>query len=150
MKDRLEYNSENQLFINNLTKIYLIACWARYGVREYPFSGEFEKLDNGKLMPLVWDFTDHNGTYEEWVLRPIDEVTTGFILDWSFNKNVAEDIAEKYNEVYENKKNVNYHPPIDKQGALRGWICPNCGSANAPFQSFCSHCIPPKKIEVTY
>lgn len=102
IKARLDCTEENEKFIEELTPVYLIACWARYGVREYPFSGEFKKHPSGELEPLVYDFVDHNGTFEEYILRPISDTTTGFVLDWSFSKEVAKDIAEKYNAFNEN------------------------------------------------
>lgn len=102
LKERLDFTEKNEKFIRKLTPIYLIACWARYGVREYPFSGKFKKHPSGELEPLVYNFDDHNGTFAEYVLRPISHTTTGFILDWSFSEQTAKDIADKYNFFNEN------------------------------------------------
>ena len=60
-------------------KIYVVGCWAKYGVREYYFSGKCD--ENG--IPLVWDFTDHNGERDEWILRSIYETTCGRIYAWT-------------------------------------------------------------------
>ena len=37
----LEYNDSNKQFIENCKKVYLVGLWARYGVREYAFAGEY-------------------------------------------------------------------------------------------------------------
>jgi hypothetical protein len=98
MNKKLKVNEKNCAFINSLPKIYLVALWARYGVREYPFTGKFEIDEDSKLpIPLVYDYDDHNGTHEEYVLRPITWVTTGHIVTWEYSKNVAEFLAESYN-----------------------------------------------------
>ena len=101
-RKRLKYRKNTDRYIKGLTPIYLIGCWASYGVREYPFSGYFKKHKSGALEPLVYDFTDHNGTYEEWILRPISETTTGDVLEWTFYRETAENIANKFN--YFNEK----------------------------------------------
>lgn len=84
-------------YLSKLPKVYLVACWARYGVRTFPFAGKFVTKD-GKLIPLVYDYDDHNGTCDYYWLRPITHTTTGFIKGWSFQINLAEAAAEKFNE----------------------------------------------------
>lgn len=96
MKRILKNNTKTKEYLDSLPKVYITACWAKWGIREFPFSGKFEK-ENNIYIPLVYDYDDHNGTADQWELRRIDFTTTGYIADWSFNKLVAEDLAEFYN-----------------------------------------------------
>ena len=93
LRKRLKNTKKNKDKLAKLPKIYLIACWARYGVLEFPFSGRYKKI-NKKPVPLVWDFDDHNGTYPEYVLRPITWTTTAAIRGWVRNEQQAKDTAE--------------------------------------------------------
>lgn len=93
MNKRLKCNERNDRFVESLPKIYLVGYWARYGVREYPFTNKYTK--DG--IPYVYNFDDHNGTYAEYVLEPITNVTTGVIKVWSFSKAIANEIADIYN-----------------------------------------------------
>lgn len=89
--------------MKELPKVYLVAQWANYGVREFPFSGRFIKVD-GEYVPLVWQFDDHNGTECLWHLRPIYSTTTGFCLTYSFSEYTAERIAKMF-QLNEDGKN---------------------------------------------
>ena len=93
LRKRLKNTKKNKDKLAKLPKIYLVACWARYGVLEFPFSGRYKKIDK-KPIPLVWDFDDHNGTYPEYVLRPITWTTTAAIRGWVRNEQQAKDTAE--------------------------------------------------------
>ena len=93
LRKRLKNTKKNKDKLAKLPKIYLIACWARYGVLEFPFSGRYKKI-NKKPVPLVWDFDDHNGTYPEYVLRPITWTTTAAIRGWVRDEQQAKDTAE--------------------------------------------------------
>ena len=93
LRKRLKNTKKNKDKLAKLPKIYLIACWARYGVLEFPFSGRYKKIDK-KPIPLVWDFDDHNGTYPEYVLRPITWTTTAAIRGWVRDEQQAKDTAE--------------------------------------------------------
>lgn len=101
MKKRLKDSKATYRLLRKLPKVYLIGCWARYGVREHYFSGLFKKHKDGSLEPMVYHFDDHNGTFDEWILMPITETTTGSVLDWTFNCKVAQRIAEKFNIIEE-------------------------------------------------
>lgn len=92
-RKRLKNTKKNKDKLAKLPKIYLVACWARYGVLEFPFSGRYKKI-NKKPIPLVWDFDDHNGTYPEYVLRPITWTTTAAIRGWLRDEQQAKDTAE--------------------------------------------------------
>ena len=93
LRKRLKNTKKNKDKLAKLPKIYLIACWARYGILEFPFSGRYKKI-NKKPIPLVWDFDDHNGTYPEYVLRPITWTTTAVIRGWLRDEQQAKDTAE--------------------------------------------------------
>lgn len=99
LRKRLPDNQRTRDKLAKLPKIYLIACWARYGVLEFPFSGKYKKVKDAdspliRYIPLVWDFDDHNGTYPEYVLRPITWTTTAAIRGWVRNEQQAKDTAE--------------------------------------------------------
>lgn len=88
----LDNSPETKAYLDKLKKIYLIGCWAHYGVLEFPFSGKY--VDKDKTKPLVYQYDDHNGTCDNWYLREIDDTTTGHIWGWTFNKKEAERIAD--------------------------------------------------------
>lgn len=99
LRKRLPYNQKTKDKLAKLPKIYLIACWAHYGVLEFPFSGKYKKVKDAdgplvRYIPLVWDFDDHNGVYPEYVLRPITWTTTAAIRGWVSNEQQAKDTAE--------------------------------------------------------
>ena len=101
MKRVLKNNKKTNKFLDKLPIIYLIAIWAKCGVRSYRFSGNYDKKVNpdGNVIyiPLVWDYDDHNGTCDNWYLRPINLVTTGYIISWTQSKNSAKIIADAIN-----------------------------------------------------
>ena len=101
LRKRLPYNQKTKDKLAKLPKIYLVACWAHYGVLEFPFSGKYKKVKDAdsplvRYIPLVWDFDDHNGVYPEYVLRPITWTTTAAIRGWVSNEQQAKDTAEFY------------------------------------------------------
>lgn len=98
-RKRLPYNQKTKDKLAKLPKIYLVACWAHYGVLEFPFSGKYKKVKDAdsplvRYIPLVWDYDDHNGTYPEYVLRPITWTTTAAIRGWVRDEQQAKDTAE--------------------------------------------------------
>lgn len=103
MKKVLPNTKKTSEYLSKLPKMYLIAYWARWGITEFPFSGEYITR-NGKDYPLVWDYDDHNGTDDSFYLRPIDYTTTGYIIGWTQFKNEAERISWALNFVGEYKK----------------------------------------------
>ena len=94
MKSILKNNKRAQKKIDNLPKIYIIGCWARWGVREFPFV----KLDENRE-PWVYNYNDHNGQADQWELVPLSWTTTGTIYDWTFSKDRAEYLVKLFNEV---------------------------------------------------
>ena len=99
-KKVLKNNKRTKEYLEKLPKIYIVACWARFGVREYPFTGKFikDKHRGNMYIPLVYDYDDCNGTCDNYYLRKITNVTTGNIILWTQNKNIAEKIAAMYNQ----------------------------------------------------
>lgn len=101
LRKHLPYNQKTKDKLAKLPKIYLVACWARYGVLDFPFSGKYKKVKDAdspliRYIPLVWDYDDHNGVYPEYILRPITWTTTGLIQGWFYTKQQAKDVADIY------------------------------------------------------
>lgn len=94
MKKILENTTETREYLESLPKIYMIACWAGYGVREFPFAGKY--TTDG--IPFVWDHDDQNGTCDCYFLRKLTYTTTGWIYAWTISKSRAEEIAAALNE----------------------------------------------------
>lgn len=94
LKKYLECTPENKTYVESLPKIYLIGCWARYGIRECANTLQVDK----EGIPLVYDYNDHNGCYEEYELVPIHRVTTGRVYAWSTSKEAAQHVADLMNE----------------------------------------------------
>ena len=97
-KRRYKYSDKSERQIRKLTPIFLVVKYVKCCVLEFPFSGYFKKLESGALEPLVYDFDDHNGTHPEWVLRLINDTTTGSCITWTFYKETAKRIAKACNE----------------------------------------------------
>lgn len=99
MRKVLQNNFKTQEFLKTLPKIYLVGCWARFGVMDFPFTERFEK-DNysGHMIPIVYDYVDCNGTRNDYVMKPITHTTTGRIVLWTQNKNLADKFAAMLNK----------------------------------------------------
>ena len=97
MKKVLKNTAKTKVYLDSLPKIYLVGCWAKYGVREYPFTEKYFS-ENGFSVPLVYDYDDHNGTCDNWYRRRLDYVTTGQIIMWTQNKAVADKVVELFNK----------------------------------------------------
>lgn len=98
MRKVLKNNKHTKAFLNSLPKIYLVGCWARYGVYDYPFTGKYYTNEQGISIPMVYDYDDHNGTCDNWYLRRLDHVTTGKILLWTQSEGMANKVAELLNK----------------------------------------------------
>ena len=94
MKKILENTPETREYLASLPKIYMIACWAGYGVREFPFAGKC--TTDG--IPFVWIYDDCNGTCDCYFLRKLTNTTTGWIYAWTTSKRRAEEIVAGLNE----------------------------------------------------
>ena len=97
MKKVLKNTAKTKDYLNGLPKIYLVGCWAKYGVREYPFTGKYEVAD-GISIPLVYHYNDFNGMCDNYWLCKIDRTTSGMVIMWTQNKAVADKVAELFNK----------------------------------------------------
>lgn len=98
MKKVLKNNAKTAAYLHSLPTIYMVGCWARYGLWDFPWSGKLEKNPyTGYMEPLVWYYNDHNGTADNWYLGPIRHVTSGEIIIWTENRATAESIANALN-----------------------------------------------------
>ena len=104
MKKILENNKKTKEYLNNLSKIYLVGCWAKYGVMEFPFAGKYIK-ENGKDIPLVYNYNDCNGACDQYWLEKITNTTTGWILCWTQYEAAARAIVEAMNH-YKDTTNI--------------------------------------------
>lgn len=102
MKKKLKNNKKTKKYLDSLPKIYMIGCWAKYGVLEFPFTG---KYTNNSTMPLVYNYEDFNGCRDNWYLRKLSDTTTGGYIGFAFNKQIAEKIANVLNTVREEELN---------------------------------------------
>ena len=96
----LPNTQETKVYLESLPKIYLVACWAKYGVMEFPFAGryKYDKFRSYKEVPLVYNYDDRNGTEDAYFLIPITFTTSGIIASWTFDRDEAYRIAEKKNK----------------------------------------------------
>ena len=101
MKKVLKNTAKTKKYLDSLPKIYMVGLWAKYGVREYPFTEKYFS-ENGFSIPLVYYYDDCNGTCDNWYLRRIDRVTTGQVLLWTQSKSVASKVAELFNKELQN------------------------------------------------
>ena len=102
MRKVLKNNKKTRAYLDSLPKIYLVGCWAKYGVREYPFTEKYFS-ENGFSIPLVYYYYDCNGTCDNYLLRRLDCVTSGAVIMWTQNKKVADKVAELLNKEMEEK-----------------------------------------------
>ena len=100
MRKVLKNNKKTKAYLDSLPKIYLVACWAGYGVMEFPFTGKYvqDEYINNISVPLVYDYDDCNGTCDNWYLRKITNTTTGQIVVWTQSKSMASKFAELFNK----------------------------------------------------
>lgn len=82
--------------------------WVKYGIREYPFSGEYFTDEDGRDIPLVYVYDDHNGTTDNFYLRRIDQTTSGRIIIWTQDNNAACDLVRIYNDELERYFKIQY------------------------------------------
>ena len=98
-KKMLPRNEKTMKYLNTLDDIYLVSCWTNFGYRTYKFSGKYSKDPfTGFSEPLVWQYDDHNGTCDNYYLRPIHLTTTGFDVCWVFSEREAQRIADSLNK----------------------------------------------------
>ena len=106
MKKILKNNSSTKKKLAKMKKVYLVCCGSKWHIREYYFAGKFKwdkRLQD--YFPLVYVYDDHNGTCDQWELRPIIYATGCFTRGWSFRRYVAELDAELLNFYDKEKTN---------------------------------------------
>ena len=104
MKTRLPNTYKTAQYLGSLPKMYIVGCWAGYGVEGFSWSGKWEKNPRtGHMEPLVWKYYDANGECDIWILVPIHQVTSGAIITWTEDKEMAYRIAYALN-VYQTLK----------------------------------------------
>lgn len=81
--------------LRELPTITAVVCYAGFTTLTVPYART--ELIDGKPMPLVWEWDDHNGVYEDWTLIPITSLTSGGVYCWTGNEKVAKRIAAQLN-----------------------------------------------------
>ena len=97
MRKILKNTAKTRAYLDSLPKIYMVGQWAKYGVREYYFTGKYEEWE-GISVPLVYHYDDYNGTCDNYFLRRLDRTTSGGVVMWTQNKKLADKIAEMFNK----------------------------------------------------
>ena len=91
-------NKKIEKKLKTAPSVYLVVQWAKWGVKECKWTGKLlQANDSPWITPEVYNFTDHNGEYDQWYICPIHYTTSGRIYDWTFNKEAAEKLAEALN-----------------------------------------------------
>lgn len=93
MKKIRKDTKRTKKYLESLPFIYVVGCWAKFGVREYRFSGKSDEYG----VPLVWMYNDDNGTNSYWMLVSVYDTTTGNIWCWTDSEKVAHLIADSLN-----------------------------------------------------
>lgn len=104
-KKHLPDNAATDKFLKGLPMLYILVKYAWYACAEQRYA--YTEVIDGKPIPMVYQYDDHNGTYPEWCLIPATWVTTGGVYCWSPHKRVIEQIAEHENKRLEAASNVN-------------------------------------------
>lgn len=102
MKKVLKNNKKTKQYLDDLPVMYLVSGFTFYHATEYPFSGKYV-IDpySGKSIPLVWVYDDHNGTTDNFYLKPITYTTMGNIIVWTESAYIAKKIAGLFNDELE-------------------------------------------------
>ena len=94
----MEVNKKNTEMIEQCESVYLVVRYAPRCVREYKWAGKWNRYSGTIVNPVVYHYNDHNGEYEEYQLVDIYDTTTGEIFMWTFDKYVADKIANMLEE----------------------------------------------------
>ena len=91
----LENTPDNCQYIESLPKVYLVVLLGCRCVREFPFTGRYKySNDTNKFLPVVYEYCCENGL-DVWEQKTIDSIKSGWYIGYSFDKNEAEQIANK-------------------------------------------------------
>ena len=102
----MKVTEKNRIKISKLKSIYVVVLFAKWTVKEFKWTGKYVTDNNGDPCPLVWVYCeDFDNAVEEFIKAPIYSATPGWLLTWSFNKEVAEIIARslRYMEEHNNE-----------------------------------------------
>ena len=96
----LENTKETKEYLDGLPRIYLVVRYFGIAILEFPFTGKYEKAgerekEHCDLVPLVYNHDDCNGTCDNYFLRKITNTTTGWIIDWCYTLEEAEELRKK-------------------------------------------------------
>lgn len=95
----MEVNKKNTEMIEQCESVYLVVRYVHWCVREFKWTGEWNFYrGTPRRNPIVYYYNDHNGGYEEYQLIDIFYTTTGGIFMWTFDKYVADKVAEMLEE----------------------------------------------------
>lgn len=81
--------------LRDLPRISVVVCYAGFTTETVAYA--HTELIDGEPIPLVWEWDDHNGVYEDWTLIPITSLTSGGVYCWTSNEKAAKRIAEQLN-----------------------------------------------------
>ena len=101
----LENTKEAKEYLDSLPRIYLVVRYFGIAILEFPFAEKYEKAgerekDHCDLVPLVYDYDDCNGTCDNYFLRKITDTTTGWIIDWAYTRERAEELRARKEKEY--------------------------------------------------
>ena len=102
MRKVLKNTPKTKAYLDSLPKIYMVGYWAKYGVRDFPFTGKYE-FDNGVSIPLVYDYDDFNGACDNYYLRRLNQTTSCAVVMWTQHMKTAHVIADLLNKEMEEK-----------------------------------------------
>jgi hypothetical protein len=92
----LKNTAKTKAYLDSLPKVYGIFLWAKWGILALPWSGKYTKGDI--VVPLVYNYYDANGMYDEYHLVPITSCSSGAFWDWYETEEGAKYAQEKLNE----------------------------------------------------
>lgn len=95
----MKVNKKNTAMIEQCESVYLVVRYAHWCVREYKWAGSWNFSEGtAHCNPVVYYYNDHNGEHEEYELVDIYDTTTGEIFMWTFDRYVADKIANMLEE----------------------------------------------------
>lgn len=95
----MEVTKKNREKVEKSQSVYIVARWAKWGVQEYGWTGKWSYyMGTQRMNPVVYYYNDHNGEYEEYQEIDVFYTTTGQIFMWTFDKWVANTVAQMLNE----------------------------------------------------
>ena len=95
MRTVLKNTAETKEYLDSLPKIYAVFMWAKWAVLECAHvPGAYDEYG----LPLVYNYYDFNGEYDEYRLVSVDRVSSGAFYSWYVDKDQAEYIRDELNK----------------------------------------------------